>query len=286
MYANQSIDLDLSNITTDLTKEQQQADAAKYYHETPTEPSEKILSSLDTPLEEENIVTLDNFNVLLNPDYEFRNGYAVLENGIAYSATETVFDGVTQEIYDFYYAWAAAQEDEELIYKIWYPGYHYTTTTSGSQHVIVEDTGAGPETIIMGGGLSVDYDTDFASENGMNVQISSGAFSPVDGDGESFHAVLVHVKFINEDGYMVDRVVTYFGCTIKNGKLLPDETPLENPEERAIGMALHSAGENANLVTVMQEVYEDNSETFDASDYSGSSSGRNGTSKDGKAKMN
>lgn len=202
-----------------------------------------------------------------------------MENGIAYAATETVMTGVTQEVYDFYYAWTNAQNDSELIYKIWYPGYHYTTYTSLTDGgmVVVEDIGCGAEKIVMSNIRGIDLPRG-GSSGVIETYMVNGTITSLNGN-RSLNSILFHVKYLNENSEVVDRCIVWFGCYFDNGKLIVDLTGLDDPIARASGMAYHSAGENAHLTTVMHEIYEDNKDSFGINSASGKGKGSRGGSK-------
>ena len=260
--------LHLDELTTDLTSEQQLNPISKYYHETPAQPAQNILDALEEPLTESQMFYPEQMDYFLDPANEIINGYGVLENGVAYSVTETVMEGVSEEMYGFYEAWSNAQNDRELIYKIWYPGYHYTQTVTMT---IVEDIGQGMEVIrFMNGKAS--YSSELVQKYDLDMYVINATITPADG-GDGMKSILLHVKFEDENGNYVDRCVTWFGCYWKNGKIVVDLTGLDDAVSRAKGMAYHSAGENANLAAVIMEVYAAEKDNFD---FSQADTGRTG----------
>ncbi len=202
----------------------------------------------------------EDLDYFLDPANTLHNGYGVLENGVAYAATETVMEDVSREMYEFYDAWSGAQNERELIYKIWYPGYHYTQT---EDMVLVEDIGQGQE-VIQFIRSAASYTQSLVEANNLDMYVVSADITPASG-GDSLKSILMHVRFENEDGNYVDRCIAWFGCYWDNGKGVVDLTGLPDAMSRAEGMAYHSAGENANLAAVIREVYADYKDSFDPS---------------------
>lgn len=246
--------IDFENLTAELTEAEKQNPASRYYHDTPTEISEAFLSAVATELTEEEMFYPNDVVALYDTSASFRNGYGVLANGVTYSAVETVMTGVTREIYDQYYSWANSQEDQTLIYKIWYPGYHYAQARTQNGLEIVEDIGQGQEYIQMLSGVGNRSASgspqviETYMVNSVNTVLDTGAEIP---------GVLLHVKYINDDGFVADRCVAWFGCNVVNGELEVNIDGIPDALNRAKGMALHSAGENTNLTSVMLEYYQD-----------------------------
>lgn len=248
------------DLTTELTDEQKADPISKYYHETPVPPADNILNDLEAPLTDDKLVAPEDLDYFLDPENTLYNGYGVLENGVAYAATETVMDGVTRDMYNFYDAWSSSQGDRELIYKIWYPGYHYTQTEN---MVLVEDIGQGEEVIQFMQG-KVSFDEQLVTKNELDMYVISAKITPASG-GDDMRSILMHARFENADGDYVDRCIAWFGCYWDNGKVVVDLTGVGNAMDRARGMAYHSAGENANLASVIKEVYADEKDNFDPS---------------------
>ena len=272
----QNIDIEklTAGLTTDLTEEQRANPISKYYHKEPTKPAENILNDLEEALSADKMISPENLDYFLDSNNTCYNGYGVLENGVAYAATETIMYGVSGDMYNFYEAWSSAQNDRELIYKIWYPGYHYTQTES---MILVEDIGQGEE-VIQFIQSKADYSQELVEQNNLDMYVISARIIPVNG-GDELKSILMHVRFENEDGNYVDRCIAWFGCYWKNGKVVEDLTGLENAMERAKGMAYHSAGENANLASVILEVYADEKDNFDPSTVNTKKGGRDGKGK-------
>jgi len=63
----------------------------------------------------------------------------MLHDESGYVAVRTRFPGCTAEMIDWWFTWAKKEED--IRYKIWYPGAHYSmaeTPTAGTKPLYVE----------------------------------------------------------------------------------------------------------------------------------------------------
>lgn len=253
-YTGATGSIDYATLSAELTDAERQEDAAKYYHETPAEIDPDFLAEVTTELSADQMFYPTQMDDLYDPDFSFSNGYGVLENGVTYSASETVMIGVTEEVFEQYYDWANSYDDQTLIYKIWYPGYHYAQARTASGLEVVEDIGQGKESIIMLGAAGGNRKVN--DSRIVETYFVNSTNTMLDGDGQ-IPGVLFHLKYLNDDGYVVDRCVAWFGCNVGNGELSVNTDFIDDASGRARGMAIHSAGENTNLAAVMREFSRD-----------------------------
>lgn len=249
---------------TALTDEEKELWYSKYYHETPTPPSEEVLNALKTPLSEEDIIAPDQMELVLDLDREFTTGYALLDNGATYVAVESVYTDVTPEMYSWYREWSSGLENQQLVYKIWNPGAHIIETSLGDVTWTKEDMGMGVLNLISTGGSTLE-DKGVDPQLAENPQIlMAGGSNSISWMAESnvedtpLLSNILHVFYINDDGFVTDR------CVIMEGYIYQDGEPVFNlngntlTEERAQKMAEHVAQENSNLASVIIEAYADN----------------------------
>ena len=265
---------------TALTEEEQALWYAKYYHETPASPGESVLAALQSPMDAEDIIAPEDIAKLFDFETPFVSGYAVMDNGVTYSAVETVFEGVTLDMYRWYQSWSAAQENQQLIYKIWFPGKHVKQELLNGTMWIQEDIGMGIENIFATGTASLSsLGLSGLVENNDSIlmamvtkSISTLAAGTL--DDNPIPSSLIHIYYVNDDGYVTDRVAAWFGGSFVNGSFMVNVNGNEHSAAaRAKGMAEHMAGEDANMAAVIREVYEENRDTFTASGNMGASSG-------------
>ena len=84
-------------LTVELTEAQKTDAAAKYYHLTPIAPNAELAAAIETQLLPEQMVSPEDVSSVFDIDAPFINGYGVMENGVTYSAAETVMTGVTRK---------------------------------------------------------------------------------------------------------------------------------------------------------------------------------------------
>ena len=247
-----------------MTEAQKKLWYAKYYHEVPAAPSPEILRALEAPLSPEDVIRPDELEKLLDFSKPFKVGYALLDSGVTYSAMETVFTGVTADMAMWYRGWADQLEDQELVYKMWYPGKHIRQIELPGATWAQEDIGCGPENLFITNAAGLD-DLGLEKQLEENPQIvlavaGSSLSLPCDCSVEAkpLPSFLVHVYYINEDGYYTDRVAAWFGASVAGKKLTICSNGNVLTMDRAKGMAEHMAGEGANLSALIREVYAEN----------------------------
>lgn len=107
-----------------LTDEEQQHPLAKYWYRT-APIAENVLAALRAgPIDPAKILAWDERVKLSNPgDLTVENGWCMLPDGSGFVAVRTKFPGCTAAMIDWWFEWA--QREENIRYKIWYPGAHY-----------------------------------------------------------------------------------------------------------------------------------------------------------------
>ena len=121
--------------------------------------------------------------------------------------------------------------------------------------VVYEDIGQGIEEIHMKGGIQLDR----ASFDSRIIEAYMTNSTNITSEGKEINGILLHVKYVNVDGYISDRCVAWFGVNLVDGKIKIDTANITAPISRAHRMAQHSAGENSNLTAVMLEYHADTS---------------------------
>ena len=117
-------DTDGSSWHAYLTAEEINHPLAKYwYKRAPVNP--QVLAALENePLDESEVLRWEDRRKLLDPGYlPAENGWRRMKDGSGYVAVKTFFPGASAEMIDWWFEWA--QEEEDIRYKIWYPGAHY-----------------------------------------------------------------------------------------------------------------------------------------------------------------
>lgn len=107
-----------------LTEEELRHPLAKYWF-TKAEVSQSVLEALaGPPLETSDVLAWEDRADLLSADMQSaQTGWSSFEDGSGYVAVNTFFPGATAEMIDWWFEWA--QQEEDIRYKIWYPGAHY-----------------------------------------------------------------------------------------------------------------------------------------------------------------
>jgi len=108
-----------------LTDSEKKHPLAKYWYKT-AKPDSMVLEALrNGPISPSEILKWENRLELNNQGYQkVENGYCRLEDGSGYVAVKTFFPNCTAEMLDWWFVWA--QQKENIRYKIWYPGAHYS----------------------------------------------------------------------------------------------------------------------------------------------------------------
>jgi hypothetical protein len=87
---------------------------------------EEVLPAIREPMSARDALAPENINQLLDPGYHaVENGYCELADGTAYVASLVPLDGVTGEMYQWWFWWHAV---ESARYTLWYPHNHVSVS--------------------------------------------------------------------------------------------------------------------------------------------------------------
>lgn len=255
-----------------LSKEDQEKQYAKYYALSLFPPPQKMAQDIKSRvLDEEHMISLENRDEVLKcyvePEYI---GYGYLEDRFGYISTCTFMPNATADMIDWWFVWHGQEESR---YGIWDKEDHYYVKSDkldqladesipmkeriiGVTHEVLEDTGMGPEKIV----IQFQDPKDFFSEEEMK---KSGVQSVIWANGST--AVMCHAVFGNPNGKGV--ILTshfWIGYTMKDGepvRILPEG--IKVPEEAIRGLALHSIKEYSNLGHMLPYLYAEEVEGQD-----------------------
>lgn len=239
-------------LTPALNEDHANSEYARYYEEGAAEPDQKVLDQLNEPLADEDAIYPEEIEIAFELDTPFKSGYALLDNGVAYAGVETVYEGVTPELFGAYQTWKNGLDDQVLAYKIWFPGMHIEEKDIGTSRWMCENMGSGfIHLISVGTGDLEDKGIDPALSEDERILMTSGMNSivlPVESTAEDrpYPSNILHIFYVNDDGFVTDRCIIYFGCMYSEGEVLVDLNGNTLTEETAEGIALHIAYENAN----------------------------------------
>lgn len=256
-----------------LTEDELQHPLAKYWFDR-AEPDSGVLEALNAgQLGKDEVLSWDNRQRLIEEGYlPGENGWARLEDGSAYVAVKTFFPGATAEMIDWWFEWA--QREEDIRYKIWYPGAHYAMSQAptpnapdyeqrkaywGKSRYPVEDVGVGVAR------LRLDFVA--PSEVGFNtlpegttmlavrVGLPNGLLKttdmihyvrPVEGGVEMRSRFWIAREFEAMAGGLGLAAALANNAVVKR-ILMPENLPQE--------LALHCANEYSQLASFLPEVY-------------------------------
>ena len=247
-----------------LSQEDLEKEYAKYYAMALFPPPNKIKQDIESRvLEPEYMIPLEERDKVLDcytePPYI---GYGYLNERFGYISTLTYMPNVTADMIDWWFVWHGQEESR---YGIWDKEDHYYVKSDkldqladesipmkeriyGVTHHVLEDTGMGPEEIV----IQFQDPKDFFSEEKME---ESGVQSVIWANGST--AVMCHAVFgtSNKRGVILTSHF-WLGYTMKDGKpveILPEGISI--PEEAIRGLALHSIKEYANLGHLLPYLY-------------------------------
>jgi len=263
----------------DLTVEEREKVYSKYYDRVHALPAAEKIALLKQPIAPEQALPIEKLNDLLNPGYlEVETGWCVLPSGAAYVANHTIMPNVTIDMVNWWFAWHSL---ESLRYKIWWPQGHYSISigaedrrkilsngTSPAQkfqgitHHVVEDTGNGPEDILISfltpenAGFAMErckapYVGTIVAGNGLSSAVGAPANIP------KAPAFMLH--FIREiEGGVEFRSRFWIGYQMieKQPKLLLPPY-IKIPAVIPQGLALHNIYEYTNLASFLPQLYHE-----------------------------
>lgn len=239
-------------LTPEISEEEKALPYSKYYEQGVVTPSDDILSQLECPLSDEEAIYPEDIESAFNLDDEFISGYALLDNGVAYAGVETVYEGVTPELFGAYQGWKNSLPDQVLAYKLWYPGMHIEEKDIGTCRWMCENMGSGfIHLIAIGTGDLEDKGIDSSLTEDERILMTAGMNSmvlPVESSYEDrpYPSNILHIFYVTDEGFVADRCIIYFGCMYDDGNVLVDLNGNEFTQDTAKGIAEHIAYENAN----------------------------------------
>lgn len=266
----------------ELTPEERSQPYAKYFTRPPAEPTPEHLAAMDTPIDPAKALLPKDRNRLLNPGYEeVEIGWCVLPNGAGYVSNLTRMPGVTLEMFAWWFAWHAI---EDLRYKIWWPEGHFAIgipdpaertraqnptlslaqRTQGITHHVVEDTGCGPEDILISfmSPAEFGFDTDLFAAQRFIAIAANGKSRPVDTFFLRPWAPAMMCHLAREiDGGIELRTRFWLGYRLVDGKpkcKLPPFVKL--PAAVAQGLAIHNVREFTNLASFLPNIHAEHAD--------------------------
>lgn len=252
----------------------------KYYlEEMAPAPEESYGKILRGPLRPEQAITFKERNRLFEPGYmEEEMGYCILPDGTGYIAVYTKMPGVTVEMFDWWFAWHGL---DNLRYTIWNPEDHYKAETQNRKraldpdlsyrerlwdtyHEITENTGMGPEPIVINFKYpgDVGYHAELIGTEACATMVCGKGY----GKGQPPFAVppTFMTHFVREiEGGIELRSRFWMGWNYENGrdvKVLPDG--MRYPEMAAKSLALHNVKEFANLAALLPRIFPEEKDNF------------------------
>ncbi len=108
-----------------LTEEQKKFPYAKFFDVPYSDPkySPELAAKIAKPIDPNKGLPITKIDLLLDPDYDADDeGYGQLADGTGYVAERMFYPGVTQEMFEWWFAWHGLEDSR---YKIWDPVAHY-----------------------------------------------------------------------------------------------------------------------------------------------------------------
>ena len=261
-----------------LTAEERALPYSKFYDLPITPiPEEKLAVLAGGPIDPSLALKIEDRNDLFLPgDLPCEIGYCVMENGAGFLANSTFMPGVTPEMFDWWFAWHSL---EDLRYRIWDPEDHFYARqqnrektldqslpmrerTWGTQHVVLEDIGGGPDPLILNFRYphEMGYDESKVGTEACATMMCANGHGPVPGEGVA--AIMTH--FVREvEGGIVLRSRFWIGYGLVDGqlvKLVPDGVSV--PLEIVQGLFAHSLKEFGHLAAILPQVYAENKDNW------------------------
>ncbi|MCD7864459.1 MAG: phloretin hydrolase [Clostridiales bacterium] len=263
-----------------VTEEEKQRSYYKYFEQDMAPaPQESYAAILAGPLTPDKVLPFQERNLLFEPGYlEGEIGWAILPDGTGYLANLTKMPGVTAEMLNWFFAWHGL---DNLRYKIWNPEDHYEAVTQNrvraldpdltyserlwdTTHEILEDTGMGPDRIVINFKYPGDlgFRADLIGTEACSTIICGKGY----GKGQPPFAVpptfMTHFARDIEGGIEL-RSRFWMGWTYEKGqdvKVLPDG--MRYPDMAAMSLALHCAKEYHNLAAILPQLYAEEKDNW------------------------
>ena len=171
-----------------LTKDEVTHPLAKYWFNRADQHPAAINAFAAGPLPPQEVLLWESRLRLRDDGYlAAENGWARFEDDSVYVAVKTFFPGTTTEMLDWWFEWAHCEEN--IRYKIWYPGAHYAMSRAptpdvpiyenskvywGKSRFLVEDVGVGLATLRFDFIEPVDFGFDELPEGSTRLAVRVG----------------------------------------------------------------------------------------------------------------
>jgi hypothetical protein len=261
-----------------LNPEEQSKAYAKYYRD-PVLPNPEHLALMDTPCDPSKALYPEQMNDLLNPgDLQVEIGWCNLPNGAGFIANRNLYENITAEMMDWWFAWHSL---EDLRYRIWYPPQHAAIALDtesrgrildpgiplreknwGVTHHVTEDCNCGMEKIDITFLSPKDFGFDMTRWKEPYVSTFVGGFGWSCPANKTDHAIkasslMCHI-FRHVPGGLEHRTRFWMGYRISDGKPEPSLPPgVAVPAIAVQGLAKHNVYEFRNLGILLPEIYRE-----------------------------
>jgi hypothetical protein len=261
-----------------LDTEEQRNACAKYYRD-PVPPDPAHLAMMDTPCDPADAIYPEQLNDLLEPgDLRVEIGWCNLPNGAGFIANRNLYENVTAEMIDWWFAWHPL---DDMRYRIWYPPQHAAIALDpesrrrildpgipvreknwGVTHHVTEDCNCGMENIDITFLSPADFGFDMMRWKEPFVSTFAGGFGwsgPAGGTNRSFRAssLMCHI-FRKISGGLEHRTRFWMGYRMSEGwpeLSLPPGAAV--PAMAVQGLARHNVHEFSNLGILLPEIYRE-----------------------------
>ncbi|MCU6760899.1 Uncharacterised protein [uncultured Roseburia sp.] len=263
-----------------VSEEDQQKSYFKYYlQELAQAEPEHYERFLKAPISPEQALAFSDRNGLFeNMEEKAEIGYCIMPDGTGYIANLTKMPGVTTEMIDWWFAWHGL---DNLRYKIWDPEDHYKAETQNkvraldlslsyrerlwdTTHEITEDTGMGPDNIVINFKYpgDVGYDVSKIGTKACSTLIVGKGFGKGQPPLATIPTIMTH--FVREvEGGIELRSRFWMGWTYENGrdvKILPEG--MRVPPMGPMSLGAHCIKEFTNLAAILPQVYAEEKDNF------------------------
>ena len=257
-----------------LTEDELHHPLAQYWSNR-AEPTSEVLMALNAgPLRKDEVLSWDNRHKLAEEGYlPGENGWARFEDGSAYVAVKTFFPGATAEMIDWWFEWA--QREEDIRYKIWYPGAHYAMSQAptpnapdyeqpkaywGKSRFPVEDVGVGVARLRLDFVPPSEFGFDELPEGSTMLAVRVGLPNGLLKTTDMIHFVRpVEGGVEMRSRFWIAREFEAMSGGLGVAAALADNTLVKRvvvPENLPQELALHCANEYSQLASFLPEVYD------------------------------
>ena len=257
-----------------LTEEELRHPLAKYWF-TKAEVSPQILEALaGPPLDISDVLAWEDRADLLSADMKSaQTGWSSFEDGSGYVAVNTFFPGATAEMVDWWFEWA--QREEDIRYKIWYPGAHYAMSQRptegapayenaqpywGKSRFPVEDVGVGVAQLRLDFVAPSEFGFDELPAGSTMLAVRVGLPNGLLKTTDMIHYVrAVEGGVEMRSRFWIAREFEAMAGGVGFAAVLADNPILKRrlvPKNLARELALHCANEYSQLASFLPELFE------------------------------